>query len=153
MIESRQLIVFVVASWHVLVGVLGVAAAAAAVGQSKLKAAHFDEEYNFLSHPTKRAKSKDKKIRKLKFDRPTRELFALLCPPENIRKMSHSEIQRVQLFKDLLERMLTLDPAKRPTPADLLGHAFFLGDTARRSTQAAAAAQKTGVNKRRAETE
>ena len=152
MIESRQLIVFVVASWHVLVGVLGVAAAAAVGGQSKLKAAHFDEEYNFLSHPTKRAKSKDKKIRKLKFDRPTRELFALLCPPENIRKMSHSEIQRVQLFKDLLERMLTLDPAKRPTPADLLGHAFFLGDTARRSTQAAAE-QKPGVNKRRAETE
>lgn len=94
------------------------------VRQSKLSAGHFDEDNNFLAQPTR--KSKDKKIRKMRFDRPTRDLFALLCPPESVRRFTSAQIAKVQLFKDLLEKMLVLDPAKRATPESLLStHPFF----------------------------
>lgn len=99
------------------------------IRQSKLSAGHFDTDYTFLAQPIK--KSKDKKVRKLKFDTPTRDLFAILCPPESVRRMTASEISLVQLFRDLLVRMLTLDPSKRPVPEDLLGHAFFQSKSAR----------------------
>jgi len=34
-------------------------------------------------------------------------------------------VAKIQLFKDVLEKMLTLDPEKRPTPEELLAHQFF----------------------------
>ena len=44
--------------------------------------------------------------------------------------------------QDLLGKMLTLDPAKRPKPEELLGHAFFATDTARSKQAATQPAQQ-----------
>ena len=75
-----------------------------------------------------RHNKKDKKVRPMKFTRATKDLFSLLCPPATVSQMSASEIAKIQLFKDVLEKMLTLDPEKRPSPEELLAHQFFQVD-------------------------
>ena len=49
----------------------------------------------------------------------------MLCPADKVKQLSTGEVAKLQLFKDLLEKMLTLDPEKRPSPEDLLAHKFF----------------------------
>ena len=99
--------------------------------------AGFDDDFTFYAQPGRHNK-KDKKVRPMKFTSPTRDLFALLCPPETVAQLSAQEVAKIQLFKDLLEKMLTLDPEKRPTPEELLTHQFFqsakpsTGDKARK---------------------
>ena len=86
--------------------------------------AGFGEDFTFYAQPGRHDR-KDKKVRKHKFTTPTRDLFAMLCPAVKVKQLSTGEVAKLQLFKDLLEKMLTLDPEKRPSPEDLLAHKFF----------------------------
>ena len=86
--------------------------------------AGFGEDFTFYAQPGRHNK-KDKKVRPIKFSTPTKDLFSLLCPPATVASMSAQEVAKIQLFKDVLEKMLTLDPEKRPTPEELLAHQFF----------------------------
>ncbi len=86
--------------------------------------AGFGDDFTFYAQPGRHNK-KDKKVRPMKFTSPTKDMFTLLCPPETVAQLSAQEVAKIQLFKDVLEKMLTLDPEKRPTPEELLAHQFF----------------------------
>ncbi len=55
--------------------------------------------------------------------KPTRDLRTRLMAASS--GMSDSEAKDLNLFHDLLDRCLTLNPDKRITPQEALKHAFF----------------------------
>ncbi len=85
-------------------------------------------------------------IKILNFSKPTRDLKTRLLPPPSSQQhissitkdkdkdknkisgtsgMDESEVKEVQLFIDLLDRCLNLNPEKRCTPAEALRHPFL----------------------------
>jgi len=82
---------------------------------------HFDFENNFqfyeLDTVTKKAK-----IRILKNLQPTVDMMGML---KRSQKLDSDEMKKLTQFKDLLEKMLIVDPARRITPKEALAHDFL----------------------------
>lgn len=63
-------------------------------------------------------------VRILNFTKPTRDLKTRLMA--NVKGMADAEFKELNLFVDLLERCLNLNPEKRCTPTEALKHPFIL---------------------------
>ncbi len=63
-------------------------------------------------------------VRILNFTRPTRDLKQRLMA--NVKGMADAEIKELNLFVDLLDRCLNLNPEKRCTPTEALRHPFII---------------------------
>lgn len=84
---------------------------------------HFDDMLNF------RSTEEDKVTRRivtrvLDFKKPTRDLKTRLMGHDT--RLSDGEAKELNLFVDLLERCLSLNPEKRCTPTEALRHPFIL---------------------------
>lgn len=84
------------------------------------KAKHFDEDNAFLHHDIDPVTKKDK-IRVLETIQPTVDLMHRL---KKNQKLDEAQKRKLLQFKDLLDKMLVLDPSKRITPKDALKHDF-----------------------------
>ena len=83
---------------------------------------HFDDLLNFRSIEKDGLSGKDT-IRVLNLSRPTRDLRQRLI--SNVKGMDDTEMKELNLFVDLLDRCLHLNPEKRCTPAEALRHPFI----------------------------
>lgn len=84
---------------------------------------HFDDTLNFRS--TEEDKVTGRIVtRVLDFKKPTRDLKTRLIGHDT--RLSDGEAKELNLFVDLLERCLSLNPEKRCTPAEALRHPFIL---------------------------
>ncbi|KAL8795503.1 MAG: hypothetical protein Q9195_002092 [Heterodermia aff. obscurata] len=90
--------------------------------KAQFAALHFDDLLNFRSVEKDRLSNKDV-IRTLNFTKPTRDLRTRLMG--NARGMAELELKELNLFVDLLERCLTLNPEKRCSPNEALKHPFI----------------------------
>jgi len=63
-------------------------------------------------------------VRILNLTKPTRDLKTRLTA--NVKGMDDSEVKELNLFVDLLDRCLNLNPDKRCTAAEALRHPFIL---------------------------
>ncbi|KAK6512381.1 U4/U6 small nuclear ribonucleoprotein prp4, variant 2 [Arthrobotrys musiformis] len=83
---------------------------------------HFDEMLNFRSVEKDKLTNKDV-VRVINFTKPTRELKPRLLASTS--GMKDVEIKELNLFIDLLDRCLQLNPEKRITPLEALKHPFI----------------------------
>ncbi|PMD63491.1 kinase-like protein [Hyaloscypha bicolor E] len=84
---------------------------------------HFDEMANFRSVEQDKLTGKDT-IKTLAFSKPSRDLRTRLMSAS--KGLSDVEIKELELFRDLLDRCLALNPEKRITPAEALRHPFIM---------------------------
>ena len=84
---------------------------------------HFDDLLNFRSLERDRTSGKDT-VRILNFVKPMRDLKTRLMA--NVRGMGEAEVKDLNLFVDLLDRCLNLNPEKRCTPNEALKHPFIM---------------------------
>jgi serine/threonine-protein kinase PRP4 len=83
---------------------------------------HFDDNGIFRSIEKDKITNRDI-VRTLNFVKPTRDLKSRLLG--STKGMADYEIKEVNLFIDLLERCLHLNPEKRCTPTEALRHPFI----------------------------
>ncbi|BGP45755.1 U4/U6 small nuclear ribonucleoprotein prp4 [Rhodotorula kratochvilovae] len=83
---------------------------------------HFDENLNFLYVE----KSDTVTARQIP-GKPPSDLRSRLMPPGLTRKLKEDEVRLLTSFVDLLDKMLSLEPGRRPTPKELLSHPFIRG--------------------------
>lgn len=83
---------------------------------------HFDEMANFRSVEQDKLTGKDT-VKILNFAKPSRDLRTRLLGAS--KGMSDMEIKELNLFVDLLDRCLALNPEKRCTPNEALKHPFI----------------------------
>ncbi|GMT28532.1 hypothetical protein PFISCL1PPCAC_19829 [Pristionchus fissidentatus] len=93
------------------------------IRKAAFKDQHFDSNCNFLYHETDKVTQRDK-ITILKNIRPTRSLDEELTGNQRLDKDS---MALLKAFRNLLEQMIALDPAKRITVGDSLKHPFITG--------------------------
>lgn len=95
--------------------------------KAEFGAVHFDEvDLNFRSLEQDRITGKDI-TRLINFTKPTRDLKSRLLAAGSGRKgMLDAEVKEVNLFADLLDRCLALNPEKRITPLEALKHPFIM---------------------------
>lgn len=55
------------------------------------------------------------------------DLRARLLPAAMAKQLKEDELKLLTSFVDLLDKMLALEPGKRPTPKELLNHPFIRG--------------------------
>jgi len=84
------------------------------------KAEYFDDQFNFLGHKVDPITGSIY-IAPIKITHPTRDLKAELLDQVD----SDEEKKQMTLLHDLLQKMLTFDPAKRIKAEDALNHPFF----------------------------
>ena len=102
---------------------------------------HFDDLLNFRSVETDKISGKVRlqtapiaalsaltckqdTMRVLNFNKATRDLRTRLLG--NAKRLAEGEAKELNLFVDLLERCLNLNPERRCTPAEALKHPFIL---------------------------
>ncbi|KAI9815343.1 MAG: U4/U6 small nuclear ribonucleoprotein prp4 [Pycnora praestabilis] len=83
---------------------------------------HFDDLLNFRSVESDKLTGKDV-IRILSFTKPTRDLKTRLSA--TVKGLNDGEVKELNLFADLLDRCLNINPEKRCTPAEALKHPFI----------------------------
>ncbi|VDL19896.1 unnamed protein product [Hymenolepis diminuta] len=91
------------------------------IRRGTLRAAHFDDQCNFLYHEIDKVTQKPKTtvIRNIQV---TRDLLGDLTMDS---QLTPGQLKKVLQFKDLLDKMLILDPAKRIALNDALIHPFI----------------------------
>ncbi|GJJ14314.1 hypothetical protein Clacol_008578 [Clathrus columnatus] len=95
------------------------------IKKAKFGDLYFDEMGGFVSLEKDKVTGLDV-TRTLHISKPTRDLRARLGPPPSA-KLKDDETKMVLSFIDLLDKCLTLDPARRLTPRDALMHPFVRG--------------------------
>ncbi|GAA6026739.1 hypothetical protein JCM8097_005826 [Rhodosporidiobolus ruineniae] len=83
---------------------------------------HFDENMNFLY-----VEKNDTVTPRAIAANPPSSLRSRLMPPGVTRKLKDDEVRLLANFVDLLDKMLSLEPGRRPTPKELLNHPFIRG--------------------------
>lgn len=84
---------------------------------------HFDDLLNF--HSVEEDKITGRMVTKvLDFKKPTRDLKTRLLN-KGTKGLSDGEIKEINLFIDLLDRCLNINPEKRCTPSEALKHPFI----------------------------
>jgi serine/threonine-protein kinase PRP4 len=83
---------------------------------------HFDDNLNFRSMEKDRVTNKDV-VRMINLLRPTRDLKTRLMSAA--KGLGETDMKELNLFVDLLDRCLALNPEKRITPAEALKHPFI----------------------------
>lgn len=83
---------------------------------------HFDDLGNFRSVEQDKLTGKDT-VKTISFVKPSRDLRTRLLGAS--KGMSEAELKELNLFTDLLERCLALNPEKRCTPSEALKHPFI----------------------------
>jgi serine/threonine-protein kinase PRP4 len=83
---------------------------------------HFDEMANFRSVEQDKLTGKDT-VKILNFVKPSRDLRTRLLGGS--KGLTDAEMKELNLFTDLLDRCLTLNPEKRCTPTEALKHPFI----------------------------
>ncbi|KER21443.1 hypothetical protein T265_15093 [Opisthorchis viverrini] len=104
------------------------------IRRGMFRAQHFDEQCNFLYHEIDKVTQREK-VTVIRNLQPTRDLMTELSADT---KMSEPILRKVTQFKDLLEKMLVLDPARRLPLNEALQHPFI---TERMSVESAASVQ------------
>ena len=79
--------------------------------KSMFRELHYTEELVFVSKEKDPVK-KSFVFRNIKYTGAKKDLFKMLCPDP--AGFDVDELRRIQLLKDVLDKMLTLDPTKRP---------------------------------------
>lgn len=93
--------------------------------KAEFGAVHFDEvDLTFRSVERDKLTGKDV-TRLINFVKPTRDLKSRLMAAGGGKKMSEADVKELNLFVDLLERCLSLNPERRMTPAEALKHPFI----------------------------
>lgn len=96
--------------------------------KAEFGAVHFDDHnLNFRSMERDKITGKDV-TRLINFIKPTRDLKSRLLATSGSgggKVLSESELKDVNLFADLLDRCLALNPEKRITPTEALKHPFI----------------------------
>ncbi|KFX97306.1 hypothetical protein O988_04935 [Pseudogymnoascus sp. VKM F-3808] len=83
---------------------------------------HFDEQTNFLSVEQDKLSGRDT-VKTLPLAKPTRDLRTRLA--SGAKGLPDDEAKELNLFIDLLDKCLALNPEKRCTPAEALKHPFL----------------------------
>ncbi|KAM0753955.1 kinase-like protein [Meredithblackwellia eburnea MCA 4105] len=83
---------------------------------------HFDESLNFVYVD----KNDSQKVVSIP-SKATHDLRSRLMPTSAMKKLKDDEVKLLGNFVDLLDKMLNLDPTKRPTPKEILNHPFLRG--------------------------
>ncbi|KAJ7237736.1 kinase-like protein [Mycena haematopus] len=97
------------------------------IKRAKFGDVYFDEMGGFESVEKEKASGNDV-IRKVHISKPARDLRARLLPSGGTR-LSDEETNVLLHFVDLLDKCLSLDPARRITPREALAHPFIRGST------------------------
>ncbi|KAJ7310594.1 kinase-like domain-containing protein [Mycena albidolilacea] len=97
------------------------------IKRAKFGDTYFDEMGGFESVEREKASGNDV-IRKVHISKPARDLRARLLPNGGAR-LSDEETNVLLHFVDLLDKCLSLDPARRITPREALAHPFIRGST------------------------
>ncbi|KAG6816731.1 hypothetical protein H0H87_003428 [Tephrocybe sp. NHM501043] len=95
------------------------------IKRAKFGDVYFDEMGGFESVEADRVTGAPV-VRKVHLSKPSRDLRARLMPPTSA-KLKDDENKLVVSFIDLLDKCLALDPARRITPREALGHPFVRG--------------------------
>ncbi|KAJ6606025.1 kinase-like domain-containing protein [Mycena vulgaris] len=88
---------------------------------------YFDEMGGFESVEREKGSGNDV-VRKVHISKPARDLRARLLP-SGAARLGEEETNVLLHFVDLLDRCLSLDPARRITPREALAHPFIRGST------------------------
>ncbi|KAF7245328.1 hypothetical protein EG68_10840, partial [Paragonimus skrjabini miyazakii] len=91
------------------------------VRRGTFRAQHFDEQCNFLYHEVDKVTQKEK-VTVIRNLQPTRDLMTELLGDT---KLTDPILRKVTQFRDLLEKMLVLDPARRLPLSEALQHPFI----------------------------
>ncbi|XP_050360819.1 uncharacterized protein LOC126780395 [Nymphalis io] len=92
------------------------------IKKGNFKDQHFDGNCNFLYHELDKITEREK-IVIMSSIKPTRDLQTELAPPHH--RLPAPEAKKISQLKDLLERMIMLDPAKRASVNHCLAHPFI----------------------------
>lgn len=89
---------------------------------------YFDEMGGFDSVEKEKGSGNDV-VRKVHIAKPTRDMRARLMPSGGAARLGEEETNVLLHFVDLLDKCLSLDPARRITPREALAHPFIRGST------------------------
>lgn len=92
------------------------------IRRGQFKDQHFDTNCNFLYHEVDKVTEREKVV-VMSSVKATRDLQTELSPSHH--RMPPAETRKIGQLKDLLERMLMLDPAKRASLNHSLAHPFI----------------------------
>lgn len=93
------------------------------LNQAEFAHVHFDIDMKFKSMEQDKMTGRDT-VKMLAFAKPVRDLRTRLLSAS--KGLSEVEMKELNLFTDLLDRCLALNPAKRLTPNEALKHPFLL---------------------------
>uniref|UniRef100_A0A914X8T2 Serine/threonine-protein kinase PRP4 homolog n=1 Tax=Plectus sambesii TaxID=2011161 RepID=A0A914X8T2_9BILA len=92
------------------------------IRKGQFKDQHFDQNCNFLYHEVDKVTQRDK-VTTLATIKQSRDLMTELIGEQDLDKEG---MRKLDQFRDLLDKMLALDPSKRITCGDALKHSFII---------------------------